>query len=124
MMAGGAMAGTFNFCHSSPISWWSCWRSCCPRFGFPCDVAVCDFLSSECLIFRSFAAVIGFAFTNPEKVTFRQNLFLGTAGLLGMGIGPLIAASAPGFVFDIFGLFKGWSSRQDWGLQQSLVDSH
>jgi len=38
-------------------------------------------------------------FTNPANVTFRQNLFLGIAGLVGMSIAPLVAASAPGVVF-------------------------
>jgi len=45
------------------------------------------------------AGIIGLAFTDRSKVTFRQNLFLGTTALIGMGIGPLVAASAPGVVF-------------------------
>lgn len=47
----------------------------------------------------SIAGVIGLMFTNPEKVTFRQNLFLGIAGLTGLAIAPLVATSAPGVIF-------------------------
>lgn len=52
-------------------------------------------------LFRSFAGILGIIFTGKEKVTLRQNLFLGVTALMGMGLGPLLAATAPGFVFHI-----------------------
>eukprot|EP01128_Nolandella_sp_AFSM9_P002617 TRINITY_DN12996_c0_g1_i1.p1 TRINITY_DN12996_c0_g1~~TRINITY_DN12996_c0_g1_i1.p1 ORF type:complete len:348 (+),score=93.41 TRINITY_DN12996_c0_g1_i1:80-1045(+) len=48
----------------------------------------------------SLVGVLGVAFTDKSKVTLRQNLFLGTAGLMGLSLGPLLAASAPGVIFS------------------------
>jgi len=50
-------------------------------------------------ILGSFGGILGIAFTDPSRTTLRQNLFLGTAALIGCSIGPLLAASAPGVVF-------------------------
>jgi len=44
------------------------------------------------------AAIIGLWYTNPERVTLRQNLFLGTTALLGALISPLLFASSPGVI--------------------------
>jgi len=61
----------------------------------------------------SIAAVIGFAFTSPEKRIFRQNLLMVIGALMGAGIAPIVAASAPGVVFSALlgttAIFGGFS---------------
>jgi len=44
-------------------------------------------------------ATIWLVFVDKRKTALRQNIFLGVGALLGMGIGPLVAMSAPGVVF-------------------------
>jgi len=47
----------------------------------------------------SLVGVLALVFTNRDNKVLRQNLFLGVAGLMGLSIAPLVAASAPGVVF-------------------------
>jgi len=61
----------------------------------------------------SFIGIISLMLTNPEKITLRTSLFIGTTGLLGLSIGPLVAASTLGTVFaaalGTTGIFAGFS---------------
>lgn len=47
----------------------------------------------------SFVAIIGLIFVDRSRVTFRQNLFLAITAMMGMSLGPMLAASAPGVIF-------------------------
>jgi FtsH-binding integral membrane protein len=47
----------------------------------------------------SLVGVVALAFMDRSRVTLRQNIFLGVTALLGMGLGPLLAATAPGVIF-------------------------
>jgi len=71
-----------------------------PALAFPASLA-------------ALGGIIGLYFVDPAKTTTRQNIFLGISGLLGMGIAPLVAASAPGVVFaaalGTSGIFAGFT---------------
>eukprot|EP01125_Pyxidicula_operculata_P022829 TRINITY_DN9601_c0_g1_i1.p1 TRINITY_DN9601_c0_g1~~TRINITY_DN9601_c0_g1_i1.p1 ORF type:complete len:315 (+),score=80.69 TRINITY_DN9601_c0_g1_i1:87-1031(+) len=61
----------------------------------------------------AFIGTIGFMFIDRSRVTLRQNLFLGVAGLLGMTLTPLLAISSPGVILaaavGTSGIFGGFT---------------
>jgi len=69
--------------------------------------------------------MIGLFFTNPSKLTFRQNLLLAVGFMLGAGIAPLVLSSTPGVVFAaLLGtstIFGGFSLAALKAKRQSML---